>query len=426
MPATVLLAIGTAAVWLAAVGAVYLRGRGRREGAVPGPTPAAVQTLLVAPERRDEQHVVNAAAMELAARNVIEIIPADSQAPAMIRPAVLPDEKLLPEYLDLLLDRVRHRSGLRGTPFPLTALRADEDREALGWRYLFDNAVREEAAARGLIQPPVSPLVRWPLLTTSVVPSALIALALGDYVQHQAFSQAVAFVAAETFALILSMSTLRARVTKAGRAELAAAYPHEPVAVPAPAAPVHRPDRRVLPEQLSPLPAHQIWSSYGGSWHPLDLRSREVYSDSGARSAMTGAIAAAVFCVGSAIVQNDKTGHLSPATAVVFIGAPIAFIAVIGIRSALRRKLPKQLVLRGKVARLWAAQAADARTNRPAGRNPSKYYCVLDVGRAPQSVRLNFGPRTYQTLQVGDIIEVSVRPRRGRIAGLRNLGEDFV
>lgn len=425
MPATLFLAIGAAAVWFTAAGAVYLRGRGRRGRTAVGPTPAAVQTQLTAPDRRDDPRVVNSAVMELAARNVIEIIPADSQGPAMIRPMALPDESLLPEYLNLLLERVCHRSGPRGAPIPLTALRADEDRAALGWRYLFDKAVRQEAVARGLIQPAVPTLPRRALLLTTALPSALIAMVLGDLAKHQTFPEVVAFVAAETLALVVGISALRVRVTKAGQAELAAAYPREPVAIPASAPPVHHPDRRVLPEQLSPLPDHQIWSSYGGSWHPLDLRSREVYSDSGARSAMVGGMPVAMFCIGSTIVHGDQSGHFSVATVAVFIGLPVAFLAANAIRAGLRRKLPKQLVLQGKVARLWAAQDTDARTNRAAGRNPSKYYCVLDVGRAPASVRLNLGPRTYESLRVGDIIEVYVRPRRGRIAGLRNLGEDF-
>jgi hypothetical protein len=268
--------------------------------------------------------------------------------------------------------------------------------------------------------------VRWPLLLSSLLPSVLISLALGHYAKQQTFPQVAAFLAAEALAIGVAMSALRVRVTRAGRAEFVAEFPREPVPVPAPAQAARRPDHRVLAEQLKPLPAHQIWSSYGGTWHPLDLRSREVYSDSGARSAMTGLALLAVFCIGSGIVQSDQTHHFSPLTAAAFIGLPAAFLAAIAVRAALRRKLPKHLVLQGEVARLWAVQDTDARTNRPASRNPSKYYCILDVGRAPQSVRLNLGPRTYQTLQVGDIIEVSVRPRRGRIAGLRNLGEDFV
>lgn len=425
MPATVFLAIGTAAVWIAAVGAVYLRGRSRRDRHALGPTPAAVQTVLVTPERHDDPRVLNAAVLELAGRNAIEIIPADSQGPAMIRPAVIPDERLLPEYLDLLLARVCHRSGLRGTPIPFTALRADEDREALAWSHHFNKAVRREAAARGLLQPPVRALTRRLLLVSSLLPSTLIYFALRDYWNQETFSAALAFLLAELLAVGAISSAAKVRVTKLGQAELAAAYPREPTAVPAQSQLLERPGRRVLPEQLSPLPAHQIWSSYGGSWHPLDLRSREVYSDSGARSALSGVSAAAAFCIGSEVVHVHGAHHLSLVATAAFIGLPLAFLAALAGRAWLRRKLPKRLVLQGKIARLWSVQDADPRTNRAAGRNPSKYYCVLDVGRAPESVRLNLGPRTYETLRVGDIVEVAVRPRRGRIAGLRNLGEDF-
>lgn len=425
MSATVFLAIGATAVWIAAVGAVYLRGRSRRDRNELGPTPAAVQTALVLPDQRDDPRVLNAAVLELAGRNAIEIIPADSQSPAMIRPAVVPDERLLPEYLDLLLSRVCHRSGLRGAPIPFTSLRADEDREALAWRHHFNVAVRREAAARGLLQPPVLTIVRRLLLVSSLLPSALICFALRDYWKQGTFLAVLAFLLAELLALGAMTSAGKVRVTRLGQAELAAAYPRESAAVAASSPIAQSPDYRVLPEQLRPLPSDQIWSYYGGSWHPLDLRSREVYSDTGARSALSGVSALATFCVGSEIVHTDQAHHFSPTAAAVFIGLPAAFLAALGVRAGLRRKLPKHLVLQGKIARLWAVQDADTRTNRPAGRNPSKYYCVLDVGRAPESVRLNLGPRTYQSLRVGDIIEVAIRPRRGRIAGLRNLGEDF-
>jgi len=425
MPATILLAIGATAVWFAAVGAVYLRGRGRRDRTAPGPTPTAVQALLTAPERREDPRVLDAAALELAARRVIEIIPADSQAPAMIRPAVIPAERLLPEYHDLLLARVRHRSGPRGAPIPFTALRADDDREALAWRHHFGEAVRHEAAARGLMQSPIRPAFRRVLILSSLLPSTLIFLALRQNTKAGTPTALLAFLLAEILAVGVSMSAVRTRVTRLGHAELAAAYPAQSATVPA-EAPVHQSrDRRVLPEQLSPLPAHQIWSHYNGSWHPLDLRSHEVYSDSGARSAMSGVAFVALFCAGSQLVQIAHTHHVSPLTAAVFLGLPLLALAAVAVRTALRRKLPKHLVLQGKIARLWSVQDSDPRANRPASRSPSKYYCVLDVGRAPQSVRLNLAPRRYQTLRVGDIVEVAVRPRRGRIAGLRNLGEDF-
>lgn len=117
--------------------------------------------------------------------------------------------------------------------------------------------------------------------------------------------------------------------------------------------------------------------------------------------------------------------HLPLLTAVVFLGLPAAVLAAIAARAVRRRNLPRYVVLQGKVARLWSDGNADPRANAAAGRRPASHYCTLDVGRAPASVRLDLGPRTYQNLEVGDIVEVAVRPRRGTISGLRNLGGDF-
>jgi hypothetical protein len=437
MPASLFLAIGATAAWGWAVAAIGLRGRGRRGrrgGTGLGPTPPAVLLLLESPGRHDDPRVLNAAVLELADRGVVEIIPADSQGPAMIRPAAVPDGRLLPEYLDVVLARLAHRSGPRRGPIPLTAMRADEDRRALVWLRDFDKAVRREAVARGLMQPRVRAAAQWPLLLSSLVPSLLIDLTLAHYWKQQTFIPFLTFLLAELLAISAATSASRVRVTAAGRAELGRARAATQAgALAAPARPgwteqaAHLPraaEHLVLPTQLSPLPANQIWSDYGGSWHPLDLESREVYRDSGARSPFLGVTGVAAFCAGSQFYQA-ATRHLSPLSAAVFLGLPAAVLAVLAVRAARRRKLPKYLVLRGKVARLWSVQDADGRANKTAGRHPAQHYCVLDVGRGPRSVRLHLAPRRYRTLRVGDIVEVAVRPRRGRISALRNLGEDF-
>lgn len=422
MPATMLLAIGAGAVWIAAVGAVGLRGRARRDRDALGPAPQAVLILLEAPARHGDPRVLDAAVLELAARGVVELIPAGSRGPAMIRPAALAHERLSPEYLDVLLARLLHRWGLSGTPIPVSALSAAEDRKALLWRREFDKAVRREATARGLMQPPLPLFAPWSLLFSGLVPSALIFFTLAHYWKEQTFLPFLAFALAETLTVGATLTATRVRVTRTGRVELAEALRAQADAVAATAQARQNPERRRPPGQLNPLPAHQIWSDHGGSWHPLNLQSREVYRDSGSRPELAGVSGVAFFCAGSAAVHARNSHHLSVMTAVAFLGLPAAFLAALAIRVALRRKLPKRLVLQGKVARLWPAQQADAR----AGRGPSQYHCVLDVGRAPQSVRLILGPRTYQNLEVGDVLEVAVRPRRGRIAGLRNLGADFV
>jgi hypothetical protein len=92
MPTVMIVAIGATAAWGAAV--IALRCRGRRRSPAEGPTPpavlAALDAALEAAGRREDPRVLNAALMELAAQGVIEVIPADTQGPVMLRPAAPP------------------------------------------------------------------------------------------------------------------------------------------------------------------------------------------------------------------------------------------------------------------------------------------------------------------------------------------------
>lgn len=185
--------------------------------------------------------------------------------------------------------------------------------------------------------------------------------------------------------------------------------------------------RNALPARLSPLPKHQIWSDYGGSWHPLDVRTHEVYRDSGTGtgSAIAGVCAMAVFCGASELTEAARAHHLQPVTAAVFLGLPAAVLAALTARTAHRRRLPKSLVLQGKIAHCWQDRLPSARASTAsAARAAVRGHCILDVGRAPASVCLNLSIHTYQGLRVGDLVEVALRPRRGRISALRNLGAE--
>ncbi len=433
MPASVFLAIGATAVWASAVVAFRLRGRGRRDRRALGPTPPAVLLTLESDGRFEDPRVLNTVILELAERGVVELVPANSQSPAMIRPAAIPAERLLPEYLDVVLDRLLERCGPSGAPIPLTAMRADEDRRARGWPRELDQAVRREAVARGLLQPSVRGLRRWSLLLAGLAPSALIAAALASYWSVQTFLPFIAFLLAVMLATAAATAVLRARVTPLGSAELRTAgrQPGHLVATSArpqsaqsPSA--QSPDRRTPPSRLSPLPSHQIWSDHGGSWHPLNLDSREVYSDSVSRSPFLGVMFLAALCAASSVKEAASLHRLSLPTTVVFLGLPAVVLIALAARALYRRRLPKYVVLQGKVAHLRAVQRTDPRAvSRPANAPAWQYSCTLDVGRAPASVRLNLGARRYETLQVGDLVEVAVRPRRGVISGLRNLGGDF-
>jgi hypothetical protein len=102
-------------------------------------------------------------------------------------------------------------------------------------------------------------------------------------------------------------------------------------------------------------------------------------------------------------------------SAAVFVGLP-ALVLLAGVVNMLRRrKLPKRAVLSGQVAKLWSVKRNDENNNE-------SYYCTLDVGRAPESVRLKVSRSVYRRLQVGQSLEVTVSPRSKRIKDIRPAG----
>ena len=160
-----------------------------------------------------------------------------------------------------------------------------------------------------------------------------------------------------------------------------------------------------------------MWSDYGGEWHPIDVDARERY---GTRGNSTGAVALTVFALlslggatASAHAAHSATSNLT--ALVVFAGLPILVLAGVLVNLLRRRDLPTRAVLQGQVAKLWSVK----RGGEDGGED---FFCTLDVGRAPESVRLQVGRSLYRRLRVGEAIEVSVNPRRRRVRDVRSLG----
>jgi hypothetical protein len=169
----------------------------------------------------------------------------------------------------------------------------------------------------------------------------------------------------------------------------------------------------VLPNQLQPLPKHQVWSGYGGSWHPLDIESKESYTvRTGVPAYFLLILFAGLSVVGLVFAKRD--GSPSGALPFAVFGA-LPVILLVGAATSLlrRRHLPKRAVISGQVAKLWMV------TQRGGESSNTYYYCVLDVGRAPASVRLKTNRALYGRLEVGMDIEVLVNPRARRIKDVR-------
>jgi hypothetical protein len=93
----------------------------------------------------------------------------------------------------------------------------------------------------------------------------------------------------------------------------------------------------------------------------------------------------------------------------------VILLGIVGAGWLRRRHLPKRAVLRGQVAKLWEERRQSGETER------REYFCALDVGRGPESVRLRLGTGGFRRLRVGQEVEVLVNPRRKSIKDLRYL-----
>ncbi|HTJ68841.1 MAG TPA: hypothetical protein VL551_15005 [Actinospica sp.] len=427
------LAVGCTALWIAlAVRIRTRRTRATRSIEVPqplspvpaqdGPVPVPIRLALRHKSQLNDPAMLNATVMELADAGLFHIEPADSQRPVMVSPNVLPHASKLPAYQASVVARLLHRRGVGQQPVPLTALQPGEDDRANTWYKEFVKQVRQAATERGLLQPPANGAHVVGLLVLGIPASELIATAVAD-ATHTSGLRIAVFVPLCVLGFAVSALVCRVRPTPAGRALLAELQQQAPAPIPAqpqaptqesvPAAAPGPAPVKVLPEQFRPLPANQVWSDYGGSWHPLNVDSKETYSiNSGIPGSAVLIVFALISIVGVLFAKHDgdPSGGL-PFT--VFGVLPIILLAGAAASLLRRRNLPKRAVLRGRIAKLWTV------THRGDESSTTYYYCALDVGRAPESVRLKIHRTLYGRLQVGAEIEVLVNPRRRSIKDFR-------
>jgi hypothetical protein len=425
VPVSVILAIGCGVVWIG----VTLWTRWRPSNSLPidyaGPVPEPVRMVLRPGARREGGAILNAAILELAEAGVLRIDPADSQGPAMVSPQALPHASQLIGYQASVVSRLLHRQGVSRMPVPLTALQPDEDPTALKWHREFHRQLQRSAADRGLMQRPLGSTRFVAMLLTGLLVSDLAANALSHYWHGQSGLTLFEFIGFTVAVFALLAWAGQTRPTSAGRTLAAApAAPTDPapaarrpdstlVMQPVPEIPEGAPDVRVLPTQLQPLPKNQVWSAYGGAWHPLDLNTKETYAiRKGSPVILIPVFFAIISLVGAFIAKRngDPTGTVS---FTFFSALPLIVVVFLVLNSLRRRHLPKRAVIRGQVAKLWEIKHS---TSEGESRD---YYCSLDVGRGPESVRLKINGGLFRRMQVGAEVEILVNPRRRSLKDIR-------
>lgn len=445
MPVSVILAIGCVVGWVGA--ALWTRWRPSRTLPLDyaSPVPEPVRMVLRPRARRNGPAILNAVVLELAEAGVLHIEPADSQGPAMVSPRTLPHASQLIGYQASVVARLLHRQGVSRMPVPLTALQPDEDPTASKWYGDFFRQVQHAAADRGLLQRAVG-LTRFvSMFLSGLLVSDLASNALSHYWHGPSGQATIQFIVFTVVMFVTLAWVSQVRPTRAGRAVVAASNIPEaatpatpaPTVPAAPAAPTPRPDStlvmppvpdlvqgapdvRVLPNQLQPLPKNQVWSAYGGSWHPLNINTAENYAvRNGGPVILIPVFFAIVSLVGAFLAKRggDPTGTVSFAF---FSALPLVVLAFLVANMLRRRHLPKRAVIRGQVAKLWEVKHSSGEGDT------REYYCSLDVGRGPESVRLKVGRDLFRRLQVGVEVEILVNPRRKSLKDIRFIGPEDV
>lgn len=422
MLVSMVLAIGCGVLWIGCV--AWTRTRGSRRAPVNGdvPIPEPVRLVLRHKSRQSGPILINATVLELADAGVLRIDPADSQRPAVVSPGNVPHASQLPDYQASLVARLMHRRGVSLQPVPLTALHPGEDEKADRWYGDFHRLLRRAAVEWGLLQSPVQGVQFLGIVAAGLVTGATSADAISHYWHASAARPAVFFLFVALTMISLCWAC-RARPTRAARALFAET---EPRPSPSPN-PVQNPDPSprpatntapitVLPNQLQPLPAHQVWSDYGGSWHPLDTNTKETYAIRTGVPAAFVPLLFALISVGGLIFAKRDGDPTNVVAYAVFGGLPVILLVVTAMALLYRRHLPKRAVIRGQVAKLWTVRDRSGENQR------TYYYCALDVGRGPHSVRLKTHQTLYSRLRVGEEVEVLVNPRRRSIKDIRFLG----
>jgi hypothetical protein len=277
------------------------------------------------------------------------------------------------------------------------------------------------------------------MLLSGLLVSVLAANALSHYWNGQSGLTTFQFIGFAVVMFLILAWAARIRPTPAGRAVAASQIPPTAAPAPAPVVPAQyprldstqvlpplpnggaaqvAPDIRVLPEQLQPLPKNQVWSAYGGTWHPLDLNTRETYAvRSGNLVLIIPIFFAIISLIGALVAKRDGDPTGTP-TFVFFSALPVILLAFLVVGMLRRRHLPKRAVIRGQIAKLWDIK-------RSAGEHETRdYYCSLDVGRPPDTVRLKIGRDLFRRMQVGAEVEVLVNPRRKSLKDIRFPGPD--
>jgi hypothetical protein len=321
----------------------------------------------------------------------------------------------------LLIERVRQRTGTRVDRVPVAALGpGDGDGYWIWWRG-FQQSVREEALALGLLRPARDRDRRWAVRGAGVV------VWLGFLYVCWEFSARLALVLGAFTPVYWLMwvdrvpRTSRPWLTAAGR-RAAKWWRHSELGaehrLPA------RQDGVKGPESALPVrEPRQIWSSYGGAWHTVETAPLDAPKWGRPWNLVLLALAAGAVC--AATVTVFLTMSVVPYRVLTAVAPLVLLVAAVAFwLPAYRRyqRVPAEAAFRGAVISRW-----DYTTHTDDPPSTTRHYCcsVEDPGSGQawsfqmrESHHSLFDTRANRLSglpRVGDVVDVRCSPRRHKM-----------
>jgi hypothetical protein len=322
-----------------------------------------------------------------------------------------PGPEPLRPFETLVMQRFTLRAG-RLARVPLSALGRGEGKDYGPWWKSFEQSVRDEAVALGLLLPEASRAARVAADAVTGVACAGFGFLYSRVIDVSGSVEAL-LVFLTWFVLLnpIREAATRTRLSASGRRASAAlggmqfdGRRSEGISV------VHGPlvDRAAASGEQPPsadLPPDQVWSSYGGRWRVVQVGRLKGPPGGGPANLFLLTAVAAVSTVALALLTHGRDHR-------VLTALPAVLLALRLIRwvPAFRRRLarPTEAVFPGVVVRLWAYPV------RSDERASARYCCSVDDGDAT-SWSFTIGRVLWDRLRVGDTVEVRCNPRWHRL-----------
>jgi hypothetical protein len=276
--------------------------------------------------------------------------------------------RALRPFEEVTLDRIRSRAARRAD-VPLSVLLSDDGEDYNAWRGRLADALGREGERMGLTTHAASKSVRYVLLALATVVGLITLVAYQISVKDGEVALGLGGLAV----LLGLLGILFARDWRAtGKGAAAAALRRQPGSLPRRLPPDPRVDSAaLLPAAAAPgsgpgsapLPWNQVWSSFGGQWHP------------------------------------------------VFVGEP----ARLPRRAEVRRlSLPGRATITGEVVKRW-------KDNSGPGDVEDSHLVCIDDGSSGQGLIFDVRESWYKQLHTGDVARVTYDPRRMSVLDIQKV-----